>query len=135
MAIEHDWTSKHLLHTRYVGTVSGEEMIKAALEVSGDARFDNLYGVIGDWSEATGTQVNADDVETLAAIVGAAAKSNPHITNISILPPSPARHYLVSNYNLLMANCPWETGAVHSFAEAVIQLELDPETFLKSVNQ
>jgi threonine dehydratase len=39
MAIIHNWESAHLLHTQYIGQVSGDELVQGALDISGDPRF------------------------------------------------------------------------------------------------
>lgn len=119
MAIIHQWLSKKLLHTHYVGLVTGREMIDAAIEISADPRFDDIRFVIGDWSAITNAQISVDEVKELAAFVGAVAVSFPRIINASVVANYESGQARAALYNDLAQNSPWQTKTFSSLDSAM----------------
>lgn len=118
MPVQHHWESKQLLHTSYIGKVTADELINAALEVSGDQRFDDLSYIIGDWSQSTVSTITMDDVERLAAYISAISKSNPSIKNVSVMNRNESSQSLISIYSMFTEQTSWEMEAFHSMVEA-----------------
>lgn len=123
MSIIHHWLSGKVLHTRYTGNVTSDELLQGALDVSGNPCFDDLRGVISDWSEARKSDVNVSDVERLAAYTEAASRTNPHILHISVMRPGiEAPQALISLYEMYVADTPWQTVVVDTLDEAKQQM-------------
>lgn len=117
MTIQHHWEEKGLL-IRYTGRTSGQELINSALELSGNARFDEIKYIIGDWSASEPGGITSEEVEALVACLRAIAQSNPRIINPSILPPEEHRQALVAFYVALTQDLPWNTDWFHTEEEA-----------------
>lgn len=118
MTIELKWESADSLLVIYSGQVSGETAIQSFLEIGGDPRFDQLRAIIAD---ATGIQHNIatdTDMEKMAAVSSALAKSNPNIRNAIIMSPDESAQALVSFYQFLAGTIEWEIEIFHSEQEA-----------------
>lgn len=117
MPITQNWEPRGL-HTDYAGDTSGEEILSSVLALSSDPRFDDLTYIIGDFSKSTGITAGSKDVETLAAYVKALSRTNPHISNPSILPNDDSGQALIALYVLITEDIPWKTTWVKTEAEA-----------------
>lgn len=122
MPIVHDWSAKGL-HTKYIGSISGDDLVEDALKVSGDPRFDDIRYVIGDWTESGSNTIGIDDVERLAACMKAVAKSNPYIKNATVMDADEERAALVGLYLFLTEDIPWEVDAFKTLEEAKFWVE------------
>ena len=93
-------------------------MLESVLAVGGDERFHDLRYVIGDWTDCTESGVSVKDVEKLAAYVSAMARSNPHITNVSVMHSDFNPQAMINLYFYLTSETPWTMVAVRSLDEA-----------------
>lgn len=66
-------------YKRFAGHVSDDELARSVSGIHGDRRFDDLRYVINDFLGVESFDVTAENVTYIAAIDGAAARSNPHI--------------------------------------------------------
>lgn len=78
MSYENIWEG-HGVYRKYVGTMTGKEIIQAVQEVEGDHRFDSIRYVINDYLDVSGADVSDREVKIIAAIDRAAALTNPDI--------------------------------------------------------
>jgi len=123
MAIEHHWLSTDTLHTRYLGDVSGAELIQAAREVGEDRRMEDVRFIIGDWSLIGNAQISADDVRELAAYIVALAKSFPRVKNASVVANYESGVARASLYGLLLEDTKWQTATFATVEEALTWFE------------
>tara|TARA_B100000809_G_C15138370_1_gene531693 strand:- start:1474 stop:1851 length:378 start_codon:yes stop_codon:yes gene_type:complete len=117
MSIKHEWLP-HGLHIRYLDFVCGDSLLAAALEVSGDERFDDLRYIIGDWSGCTEAVVSTEEVATLAAYVKAIARSNSRIINLNVMRKDFGNQAFINLYMVLTDDVPWQVLAFRSLTEA-----------------
>lgn len=117
MAIEHIW-SPGGLHIRYLGSVSGENLVADALDIGGDERFDELRFIISDWSECVEPSVDIADVERLAAFISAMARTNSRVVNLNVMREDFENQAFVNLYMFLTDEVPWQVLAFRSLAEA-----------------
>ena len=88
MPVELVWQQPNGLIKRHVDHVTGKEIFDANSLAESDARFDSLKYVINDFLGCTGLSVSHDEIEEIAAVDNAAAKSNPNI-RIAIVATNP----------------------------------------------
>lgn len=119
MAINHQWVTEELLHTRYIGQVTGKELLQAAYDIGGDPRMDKIRYVIGDWSQVKDAQVSADDVRELAAYIIALSKSYPLVKNASVVANYESGEARATLYDVLTADAAWETATFATYEEAI----------------
>ena len=119
MAIEHHWVTSELLHTKYLGKVTGEEMLKAAEEIAADPRFEGIRYVIGDWSYIKEAVITADHVRELAAYILALSKTYPRVKNASVVANYESGVARASLYDLLADGSSWETATFATCEEAI----------------
>lgn len=117
MTIEHVWEDKGL-NINYTGTVTGQDLINSAIEIGGDARFDDARYVLSDWTQVESKLIDPSHVIELAAYVSAMAKSNPRIINISVVIDEEERTALVGLYTMLTEDMPWQMETFFSVNEA-----------------
>lgn len=65
---------------RFFGRVTSHDMLQSVVDTESDARFDDLRYVINDFLDIEELDLANIDIQEIAAIDGAAAKSNPRIT-------------------------------------------------------
>lgn len=106
MPIEHTWYEGGL-HTRYLGRVSGEDMLQACLDVAGDSRLDELRWIIGDWSGCTESLVTIEDVQQLCSLLKPIAQTNPHIASLVVMRPDINGIAFTNLYMFLSDELPW----------------------------
>jgi hypothetical protein len=78
MAIEIDWEPRGFVR-RFRGFVTGAELMQSVAAVGGDPRFDDLRYVINDCRAVEGFDVTAEKIRLVAALDGAAARTNPRV--------------------------------------------------------
>lgn len=78
MAYEVFWEARGA-YRKFAGHVTGEELVGSVSRIYGDPRFDDLRYVINDFLAVESFAVTTDNVTYIAAIDGAAARSNPDI--------------------------------------------------------
>jgi hypothetical protein len=66
-------------YKEFSGHLTGAELLRSVSLIHGDRRFDDLRYVINDFLAVDTVEVTEDDVCYIAAIDGAAARSNPNI--------------------------------------------------------
>ena len=128
MAITHHWVSKELLIAEYSGKVTGQELVAAVLEISGDPRFYDLRGVLGDWRNITEPSLTTGDMEKTAAYVEAIAKSAPNIKLATLMLHEESREALEAFFSLLVEHTSWETEGFNNPEAACRWLGVAPES-------
>ena len=116
--ISYHWESDDLLRICYSDIVSGDELIRSALEIAGDERFDYAHFVLGDWSRYSRTEISQEDVRTLIAIMKSVTQICPYVKNATVIRPDGTGNALVAFYKMLGDTLPWEIEIFHTFDEA-----------------
>ena len=128
MAVLLEWTKKHIVIIRVLDSVSGAEVIDALLTLSGDARFDDIRGLIYDWSGYLFLldEIDVNDVEKLAEITRAMAKSNSQVKQGVVLMDGTIDHRgaFFSIFEVLTADLPWQTASFETLELALAWVEL-----------
>jgi hypothetical protein len=88
----------------FSGNVSGFELLKALIDVEGDARFDECRYAFNNFLDCTGISISKDILDEMAAIDLAASRSNARI-RIAVIATEPkiiaaATHYAESPMNV-----------------------------------
>lgn len=117
MSVKNNW-EKNGLYIQYLDHVNGDEMLEAALKVSGDPRFDDIRYVISDWSRATTTAIDPEHVRTLVAYVNAMAKTNAKVRNATVMHGDEERKATVALYGVLASDTPWDIDFFDTMEEA-----------------
>lgn len=118
MTIELVWESKKLLSMRYEGSVSGSELLDASLKIGGDPGFDDLRYLLSDWSTVKETNISTEDVRKLVAYVSSMARTNDKIMNASVMSKDETGQALVSFYQFLARDLPWEMQYFYNVRDA-----------------
>lgn len=79
MAYEVIWEPPCGAYRKYSGHVADDELVQSISGLYGDPRFDDLRYIINDFLAVDHISVTEDAVTYIAAISGAAARSNPYI--------------------------------------------------------
>jgi hypothetical protein len=118
MSIEHHWEGQGI-YIRYGGSITGAQLLRAALDQSGDPRFDDMRYVIIDLFNAQHSTVNADDMKEMAAYIRAMGKSNANVRlAVVMFPDSKERQALAYLYKQLVERSSWDTRVFHTLEEA-----------------
>lgn len=123
MPITSEWKSNKLLEIRYSGQLSAKEVLKNAIELSADPRFDSLRYIYGDWRELTGLEIDNRDVEELVAYTEAFTKSNPSIMHAIIMSDLETPQAFAGMYKFLSEHLPWKTELFHTLNDAQAWIE------------
>lgn len=123
MTIRSEWKSNKLLIISYSGHISGSDVIKNALELSADARFDSLRFVYSDWRKLTDLEIDIKDVEELVAFTEAFSKSNPSIMHAILMSDLETPQAFGGMYKFLVEHLPWKTELFHTPEDAQAWLE------------
>ncbi len=118
MAINHEWVSEKLLHTKYTGHVTGADMLAAANDIAADPRMENIRFVIGDWSKIERADIEPDDVRELAALIIALAKSFPGVKNASVVANYESGEARASLYDVLIQGTTWKAATFGTVEDA-----------------
>lgn len=124
MIIE-SWKLPGVLYTRYLDVVTGRELIDHALRQSGDARFDNLRYIIGDWSEVKKTEITTLHVKELMACLVPMSKLCPKAINASVVKRNNTGMGLAAWYRYLGEQISWRIDIFHTPEEAFENYKLD----------
>jgi len=100
-------------------------MIRSALDIAGDERFDFTRFVLGDWSSYRYTTIVEDDVRTLVAIMKSVCQICPHAKNATVIRPDSTGNALVAFYKMLADDLDWDIEIFHSFEEAYTWFGVD----------
>jgi hypothetical protein len=84
-------------YRKFAGHVSDDELVGSVAGMHGDRRFDDLRYVINDFLGVESFDVTEENVLYIAAIDGAAARSNPHI-RIALVTVEPEMTALAMRY-------------------------------------
>ena len=112
------WEPEHYLYIQYSGAVTGDELVKTSLALSGDARFDDLRLVLSDWHDIENVDFRERDVLTLVSCNHALAKSNPHLKIAIVASKNSVAPQLVSLYAIESEAGPWSTVIFSNKGEA-----------------
>ncbi len=130
--VEYIWLNSRLLHIRYSGVVTGEELIQSALDNAGDARFDYVHYVLGDWSTYIRTEIDQEDVRTLIAMMKNITQICPGVLNATVIRPDKTGNAMVAFYKMLADELPWTIEIFHSFEDAFAWFDIPcPQHFLE----
>ncbi|WP_339065966.1 hypothetical protein [Teredinibacter turnerae] len=108
-----------LILTRYTGDVTGQDLIDASLQKSGDIRFDQVKFIIGDWSGATNIQISPEDIKALVACLRPISVICPNAKSASIVNPDSTGNALVAWYKFLADDLSWEVEIFHNHQAAM----------------
>ncbi len=131
--IIHNWSLPNVLHTRYLGVVTGQELVQATLASTGDERFDDLDLIIGDWSLVRKTLIDHHDVRYLSACLEQATKNHKTIANPTIIRRSDTGIGLATLYRHYGRNLPWEIAIFYTLDEVIAAYQLDEAALHESV--
>lgn len=116
--VTYDWTEYHVLIISYLGIVKGYEVVNSALEISGDFRFDSTRYVLCDWTRAERTEVSADDVLQLIAVMKSVCKICPTAKNACVIKPDRDGNPLMAFYKMLADELSWSVDIFKEYEEA-----------------
>ena len=112
-----------IVTTRYFGRLVGDDILDAYLSRYSDpARIKKYRFVIADYSDVTETLIDGVDVVRLAWIVLDAARINPHVVLVSIMPED-LQFGLGRMWQGYTAKSPWKISVVRTKAEAESWIE------------
>lgn len=123
MPISTDWKSHNLVHTRYYDEVKSRDVVRNAMAVSSDPRFDTLRFVYSDWRDVGNFDLTIKDIEELVAYTEAFAKTNPNIWHAIVMPDQETAQAFAGMYRFLSTQLPWQTELFHSLADAKAWIE------------
>ncbi|TQV73987.1 hypothetical protein FLL45_14090 [Aliikangiella marina] len=118
MAVKHNWLSDEILHTQYLGTVDGAELIKAAHEIGSDHRMEKVRFIIGDWTDIENADISPEDIRELAAYIYALSKSYPLVWNASVVPDNESGLARASLFDVLIEGLVWKTDTFYQLEDA-----------------
>lgn len=127
MGIEFIWKTKRSLLIEYKGVVSGQQLTKSVLDISGDPRLDDLRNIIADWSQVKSTEMGTEDIEKSVAYIKAMTQSNPHIKNAIVMSDDESRQALSSYYKFLTEEIAWEIEIFDTLEEARAWLDKEQD--------
>ena len=78
MPYRNEWEPRGVLK-RFTGHITADEILQSVVEIEADPRFDELRYVINDMLDVTGVDAHMSHADEIAAIDGAAARSNANI--------------------------------------------------------
>lgn len=79
MAFVITWEPPHGAYRKFTGHLGDEELVRSISIAYGDSRFDDLRYVIDDFLDVESYSIQEDTILYIAAMDGAAARSNPDI--------------------------------------------------------
>lgn len=129
--VEYIWENKDLLRIRYSGIVTGDELIRSALENAGDSRFDYIHHVVGDWVDYIKTEIDQDDVVALTTMMKTVTQICPNVKNATVIRPDKTGNALVAFYKILCRDISWEIGIFHTFDDAFKWFDIPMPDHLK----
>lgn len=116
MAFTISWEPPHGAYKKFTGHLSDEELVRSVANTYGDPRFDDLRYVIDDFLDVESYSVLEDTVLYVAAMDGAAARSNPDIA-VAIVIPESKEKTLATLYASSPSN-PYPTRIFNDLAQA-----------------
>ena len=128
MPVFNDWPCNKLLHARYVGEVSGDEIEQGVMQLGGDARLDTLRYVFADWREASNTQqLLVDSMRRVAVFLGAVALSRPGVkVALLININNPHSREAAAQFELDAQSGPWAVKCFEQVEQVYSWLGIDP---------
>lgn len=113
------WVNNNrLILTRYTGEVTGQELIDASLQKSGDMRFDHVKYIIGDWSGIDHILITPEDIKALVACLRPISFICPTAKSASIVNPDSTGNALVAWYKFLADDLTWDVEIFHNHESA-----------------
>ncbi|HEX8986882.1 MAG TPA: hypothetical protein VF816_02895 [Rhodocyclaceae bacterium] len=79
MPFEVHWEPPRGAYKKFTGHLDDEQLVRSVTALHGDPRFDDLRYVINDFLEVLSYSITDDTIMYIAALDGAAARSNPGI--------------------------------------------------------
>lgn len=119
-----DWIEPHFLHVQYIGRMTGDQLIRSTLDMSGDERLDTTHYILGDWSHYERSYISEEDIKTLIAVMKSVCKICPHVKNATVIRPDRSGNALVAFYKMLADDLPWKIEIFHDFHAAFNWFEL-----------
>lgn len=125
MAFTISWEPPHGAYRKFTGHLGDEELIRSVSTAYGDARFDDLRYVIDDFLDVESYSIREDTVLYIAAMDGAAARSNPDIkvaivvseahekTLAALYAASPSNPYPTRIFTSMQEARSWAAGGDH----------------------
>ena len=98
--------------------MTGEEVNQAALERSGDARFDDIKYAISDWRTAEKIKMDISEIDELVAYLKAMARQNASIRTVTLTRPDKTGNSLAAYYLMLCEELPWKLEILHDLNNA-----------------
>lgn len=114
-----------MVHFRYFGTVTGDEILESNLAVYGDGRFDELQYEIASFAEEVVLEVEPDTIRRIAYLDRAAYKSNPRI-RVVLVGNETVQERIFQIYAEHSDPGGWEVIAFPTLGEAYQFVGLDP---------
>lgn len=121
MPVEHHFHTKGV-YTRYLGRVTGEELVCAAMDMGAHPEFDDWRFAVGDWSECTDSQISVEDIERLCAQLRPMAKTNPNLASLVVMRPDMDGVAFTNLYMFLSDELPWFVMGYRSIEEVKVWL-------------
>ena len=106
------WEERGTL-TTFSGDVTGQDIIRATTAIHGDARFDSIRYIIGDFMEGR-LSITLEEVREIAALDNVAALTNPRV-KVAIVSNSETVEVGGALYK---SDSEWETEAFASLDDA-----------------
>ena len=119
MTIKHNWLSEDILHTQYLETVTGKDLIQEAHEIGSDPRMESVRLVIGDWTGIEKADVSPDDIRELVSYIYALSKSFPLVWNATVVSDYEAGLARASLYDVLVDPFEWKTDTFYQIEDAI----------------
>lgn len=115
----------HVVHKRFTGVVSSAEFVLSAQEIAANPQFDSLHAIVNDFTEATGCQVDAAALESVAVIRFGSLATNARL-RVLVVGTAPWVAGLVDEVKSNPLVGSHETRRFDTLAEARAWLERNP---------
>lgn len=117
-----NWT-KSCVEWKYFGFLTGKEILESNNAIYGDERFDELKYQIVDLSGVDFFDVSEHDMQHMAALDKAAAKSNPNV-RVAVIAPIGKAQEVANAYTKYSQVSTWESASFETREEAINWLGL-----------
>ena len=115
-----------VVYKHFTGVVSSAEFVLSAQEIAAHPQFDGLRAIINDFSDATGCEVDANALESVAVIRFGSMQTNAHL-RVLVVGTAPWVVHLVDAVKVKPLVGSHETRLFASLAEARAWLALQPQ--------
>lgn len=129
--ITYEWAAAQFLWIQHTGKVTGDELVRSALSLAGEERFDSTRFVLGDWLHFEKAYVNDTDVKTLIAMMRTICQICPRVKNATVIRPDESGNALMAFYKMLADDLPWEIEIFPDLESAYSWLDMSERIALK----